>query len=535
MLPEDRFFRVSGGDESWRRYCGFNDLTPFEFMTIQERLLMEQIELMHRSPLGMKLIGQQMPKTVDEFRKMLPFTTYADYAPYIGDAHEESLPEKPLYWVHTSSVQGSFKRVPWTSRFHEAQLRHILAALILSSATRRGEVHLRPGCRIMALLPERPFVSAHLAFGLRERFSAEAVLPLEMCERLPFRQKVDASLENALSTDVDYIISMASLFMPVEQSFGRMMQEPVLSELLPRLHPTVAQRLMNHLTTSPSNNGSSLTPKDLWRVKGIVMWGADSDTFGRRVSELWGCPLLQLYGSSEAGIAAMQDWDRAAMTFVPDSVFLEFIPMDDSGKVTNWQTVLIGALEEGRLYEPVITSFYGMPFLRYRQGDLLRVVSVDQGKEQQLPKVVFRSRADDLIDLFGIARIVPKTFQAALRLAGIPYGDWSVGKDFEEGKPVLKLFVELDEESHASSLQRRLHRSLMRVDRHYVEATFIMAYNPLRVVPLRRGSFAVWAQCEGYGRGAAQSSLAPRMNISKVEAEALVQRGAFDRQRASVV
>ena len=39
-------------DEVWRQYCGFLDLSLEEFMKIQERLLLEQLDLVSRSEWG---------------------------------------------------------------------------------------------------------------------------------------------------------------------------------------------------------------------------------------------------------------------------------------------------------------------------------------------------------------------------------------------------------------------------------------------------------------------------------------------------
>ena len=67
--------------EIWEEYCGFLTLTTEEFMAIQKRLLAEQMELWCKSALGQSILKGQMPTTIDEFRSMVPLTTYEDYAP----------------------------------------------------------------------------------------------------------------------------------------------------------------------------------------------------------------------------------------------------------------------------------------------------------------------------------------------------------------------------------------------------------------------------------------------------------------------
>ena len=92
-------------DEFWQRYCGFLDLGIEEFMAIQERLLLEQLQLLADCELGRKLFGGEVPLTVSEFRRVAPITVYQDYVPYLTEQREDMLPVKPVrvgadFWQH---------------------------------------------------------------------------------------------------------------------------------------------------------------------------------------------------------------------------------------------------------------------------------------------------------------------------------------------------------------------------------------------------------------------------------------------------
>jgi len=67
-------------DEVWKKYCGFLDLSLKEFMEIQERLLVEQIDLLGRCDLGRKFL-RSSATSVDEFREVVPLTTYRIISP----------------------------------------------------------------------------------------------------------------------------------------------------------------------------------------------------------------------------------------------------------------------------------------------------------------------------------------------------------------------------------------------------------------------------------------------------------------------
>src|SRR4030066_1889757 len=105
--------------ELWQMCCGFLSLSMEQFMTIQKRLLLEQIELLKNSELGRRGMRGAMPETVEEFREWVPVTTYRDYLPELVQMREDVLPAKPALWVHTVGRAGevSFKWVPLSERF----------------------------------------------------------------------------------------------------------------------------------------------------------------------------------------------------------------------------------------------------------------------------------------------------------------------------------------------------------------------------------------------------------------------------------
>ncbi len=70
--------RQGRNEELWQMCCGFLSLNLGEFMDIQERLLLEQLELLNSCPLGKKIMHGAKPKTLEEFRRQVAWTTYED-------------------------------------------------------------------------------------------------------------------------------------------------------------------------------------------------------------------------------------------------------------------------------------------------------------------------------------------------------------------------------------------------------------------------------------------------------------------------
>ena len=46
------------------------------------------------------------PRTVEEFRELVPLTTYKDYCPELLEKREDILPAKPVLWAHSSGQVG---------------------------------------------------------------------------------------------------------------------------------------------------------------------------------------------------------------------------------------------------------------------------------------------------------------------------------------------------------------------------------------------------------------------------------------------
>jgi hypothetical protein len=76
--------------EIWDRYCSFLDLSVEQFMDIQNKLLMEHIDLLAKCEIGKALMKGKTPKSPDEFRNMVPLTDYSFYETFLVDKREDA-------------------------------------------------------------------------------------------------------------------------------------------------------------------------------------------------------------------------------------------------------------------------------------------------------------------------------------------------------------------------------------------------------------------------------------------------------------
>ena len=84
MPTVKELLRAGRKEDLWQMCCGFLDLSIEQFMSIQNRLLLEQIELLNASAIGRKIFKGTIPQDVEEFRKRAPLTTYQDYCPELS-------------------------------------------------------------------------------------------------------------------------------------------------------------------------------------------------------------------------------------------------------------------------------------------------------------------------------------------------------------------------------------------------------------------------------------------------------------------
>ena len=468
-------------EELWQMCCGFIDLSLEQFMDIQKRLLLEQIELLKNCELGRKVMRGAMPTTVEEFREQVPLTTYGDYLPELAEKREDVLPAKVARWVRTSGKTGEFD-VKWVS-LSEDFIRECEklggAVLLLSTCDGRGDTSkLKEHFKLLFSMGPPEYISGALVQVTQSATGCD-LLP-KHGEGMPFQERLRAGFGEALYRGLDMVGGLPSALVAVGDQFGRRSEKRNIRPLLS--HPKALGRVIRAVVRSKLHHRSML-PKDMWSLKGIAGSGTDSGVFRKKVEELWGRPLLEMYSATEGGYFALQTWDYDGMTFIPNLNFLEFIPEREWFK---WQldrsyqpkTVLLDEVKAGENYEIVITNFHGSPLVRYRVGDFIRITSLRNEKLGiDIPQMVFYSRADDLIDIAGLGRVTERIIWEAIENSGIPYSDWTARKEMIGNKPALHIYLELKGDYIASEqgVAAAIYEQFKELESQY-------EYNPYRTL-----------------------------------------------------
>jgi hypothetical protein len=445
MARASDLLRQERGDELWQMCCGFLSLSISEFMEVQNRLMEQQLTLLNNCKLGEKIMRGAKPKTVEEFRRRVPLTTYKDYCPELIEKREDILPAKPEEWVHTSGKSGEYpcKWVPLPAEMRRAISEVSYGLGILSSCKDCNDVSrmtLFP--RLIYSVAPRPYMSGAMADMLALQTPIEYLPALEKAEGMSFEDRIKFGFQEALSKGFDFFFGLSLVLVTVGSRFSEASDKSTLLALLGK--PRALYRLIKGMVKAKLA-GRAILPRDLWTVRGIISSGLDSWVYRERIKELWGRYPLDTYAGTEGAIYATQTWDYDSMTFVPGLNLLEFIPEEEHFK---WQldrsyqpqTLLLNEVKAGENYEVVITNFHGGALIRYRPGDMIRITSLNNDKLGiKLPQMVFERRVDGLLD-FVVVRLTEKQIWQAIESTGVAYEDWTAYK--QPGNSVLRLFIE---------------------------------------------------------------------------------------------
>ena len=469
MVKAVELLQQGRNEELWQMCCGYLRLPLEQFMSIQKRLLLEQIRLLNGCTLGRKIMNGARPETVEEFREQVPLTTYADYCPELSDKREAPLPAEPAFWVHTSGRSGDYpcKWVPITQAFAEELSTIMYGVGMLSSCKDWGDTsQLNSRPKIVYTVAPRPYMSGTMADMLSMQTPTQYLPPLEEAEELAFEDRIKLGFKQALSEGLDYFFGLSMVLVVVGNKFSQSTDKVDIRPLLAQ--PRALFRLAKGMAKSKLARRPML-PRDIWSVKGIMSGGLDSGIYREKIKALWGRYPLDIYAGTEAGIIATQAWDFDGMTFVPSLNFLEFIPEKEHFK---WRldpayqpkTVLLDEVEAGENYEMVLSNFHGGSLVRYRPGDMIRITSLHN--EQlgiDIPQMAFERRADDLLD-FVFVRLTEKTIWQAIENTGFAYEDWAAFK--KEGQPVLSLYIELKNgyQSSEAEIAAAVREQILRSD-----------------------------------------------------------------------
>ena len=528
LLREHRY------EELWNKYCGFLDLNLAGFMEIQRHLLLEQLELLRGCELGRSVMNGTQPKTVDEFRSQVPLTTYRDYAPYFEQGKQDMLPADPVLWQRTSGIWGEYesKWAPMTARMYEEVRSVLFAGLILATCKRKYDINLDDEPNILYAMAPPPYATGCWARMANQELPLRFLPSQSEAEGMTFEARLHEGFRLAMADGLDVVFGLPSVLVAMGEQLANNGQ--VWNAMRQITHPRLLWRMAKGLVKSKIAR-RSLLPKDLWKLRGVAIGGADSSSYRQKIREMWGEDPLDGYGCTEGQIIATQAWDRNGMTFVPNLNFLEFIPENELSKERAYsgyqpKTCLLDEVRADGQYEVVITNLLGGAFVRYRLGDIIKFIATENHELGiNLPQMIFYARADGFIDLAGFTRLTENMIEQAMKQAGLNCLHWLARGEGVE-KPCLHLYIELEtpnathERTDTSEIETKIHHELKQLHSPYANLEEMLHLRPIRVTCLPQNSFRDFVRQNGHGGNGRGNTRVAKLNPPDSVIESLMHK-----------
>lgn len=491
----------------WQEYCGFLDLSPEQYMQIQNRLMEEQIRAWSASPLGRRFLRGEQPQTIDEFLRLVPLTTYDDYADTLLQKRDELLPAPASIWIKTTWEGGMhpIKLAPYTKSMLDTFRSNAMACLILCSASGRGKFEL--GRKILSGFAPLPYVTGLIGLILQQETNLEFLPPAREAANMSFSEQVKSGFKLAMHKGVDYFFSMGSIAYYISNSLTGM----TAGSGGRKLHsPPVMLRVLRARARCRREN-RPMMPKDLFRLRGFFCAGTDNECYKDELEKLWGIRPMELFAGTEPTLIATETWSREGLYFFPDACYYEFLPVDEIPRMEENPsyrpaTFRMDEVRAGEKYELVLTVLKGGAFARYRSGDIYSCVGIGSRQDgTSLPRFRYLDRISSVIDIAGFTRITQNSIQNAVELSRLPIQGWFASKEFNEaGHPYLHMYVEMSVLSTCTSaLSRELLEEHLAIYFKYADHDFkdlkrILGMNPLEITLLACGTFDRFRRNRGY-------------------------------------
>ena len=498
--------------EIWEEYCGFLNLTTDEFMKIQERLLLEQIELWSSSGLGQSILKGKNPTTIQEFREMVPLTTYEDYSNILLSKQTGALPVDPVLWVQTTWEGGvhPIKTAPYTKAMLDTFKHNTISCLILSTSRQKGDFDIRVTDHMLYALAPLPFVTGLLPLVLKDEIDIEFFPPVKEAVTMSFKERNKEGFKLGMKKGVEYFFGLGSVLYYVSQSITS--TQSGSKSLKDRLAGTSPKMLMRYILAKKKcrKENRELLPKDLFHLKGFMCAGTDNQCYKSDLEKMWGIVPMEIFAGTEPTCIGCETWSREGVYFFPDACFYEFIPEEELNRsmaMPGYQprTILWNEVVAGGIYEIVLTVLKGGAFARYRVGDVFRCTGIGSEVEKNnIPRFQYVDRVPQVIDIAGFTRITEKSIQQAIRLSRLPIAAWTAKKEYSDNyRPYMHLYVELERSNLINSaisiriLQDQLGIYFRYLDQDYEDLKKILGIDPLKITLLKCGTFEFYERRYG--------------------------------------
>lgn len=482
---------------------------------VQELVLKQIIEISGNTEFGRKH-HFQLIKTIEDYRKLVPISEWADYDAY-SDRMAEGEPDilfpgNPEFFLKTSGTTSAKPKLIPESKLGAAA-KHIVTRLRLVEMALNFPGILESGYIIP--LPNssaQSKTSSGIPVGFASGFTLNQSMEGGQAARIAFPVAV---LSNGDSESRDYLIMRFAMQHPdvvgiFGNNAGRIKElvefaanhaDEIINDIeigtvsgAKSIDSAVMKKIEVLLTPDQSRadelrlfkkQTGTLLPKDYWpSMQMLAFWLSSS--VGQYIKEVR--PIMPAsakffdvgYGSSEAKFNIPSKPDNASGALSLFTAFYEFIP-EKGG-----DPLLVHQLEDGKMYELIITTWSGL--FRYNMKDMVKV----QGYTGSTPNIVFLYKSGDILNITDEkipASVVNEIIREIAETMGVNVVQVQIFADEEERRYIC--YIEPKEELNtedATLLEQRVHEKMLSTiftyEFFHVQQKLL---NALKIVVMKKG------------------------------------------------
>ncbi len=421
-------------------------------------------------------------RSVEDYKKKIPFTTYDSYAEQIGRmtrGQKNILTVYPI--VHYASTSGSVgvpKRIPVSTHtlgLYGDYTSNVATALIADYVREKEGREIRDGKRLLTATITQGKVEDGTSCGsisgkmyefVKDFMLKKVASPGDILfpeEKLDFKYlKTFYALKEADITSIaaPFTTAVFDLLHYIELNWERLCDDIEKGELSPdcKMSEELRARLQSELKPDPDrarflrqefSKGfeDPYVPRIWPNMEYVNAIGSGGfKIYTDKLRQYTGSIPMTFcnYAASEAMFAVVTEVESMDYTLIPQGGFYEFLPMelaDEPEEEIMDKTKNLNELEVGKEYEIVVTNLSG--FYRYRIGDIVSIV----GYEGESPKLCFYCRKNQMLSIAG-----EKTNEACVlsvidsfsKETGVGVRDYSVYADNDIAPGRYVLFIEPD-------------------------------------------------------------------------------------------
>ena len=444
---------------------------------ISEKKLLKVIQKNKNTSIGKKYDFVNI-KTIQDFQKKIPYTSYDDYKEYIettANTGEQNLitTDKINYFVVTSGTTGGYKIIPVVKSTFSTFLKNgTIFIYNLKKEMKKRKKGLLCG-KVLNLSELNTITTAPsgIKVGIitgyfTSRF--KGILSILTCipkEVIGFEKDINMRYINArFGLEEENVICINSVFLStlidllkyIEDNKEMLLKdiengtidksikipEHIRKKLEKRLKPNKkrAEELEKIFRESSDYNG--IIPK-IWKRMSLInsVGTGDFAPYKKKLEKYCSGDIpfnYSMYAASEATIAIALEIENQNYFLIFNGGFYEFLEIDGKNK-----PLLLNELEVGKEYEIIVTNFTGL--YRYKLQDVVKVV----GYEGKVPIIQYAYRKNQLVNL-TVFHLTTKQFADIIKKYAealhINIVDYSLYVDIDSSPVKMIVFIETENE-----------------------------------------------------------------------------------------